>query len=129
MYEATNGLQVTIFDSPDSPYLNFEVMQKAELLWQKAESAVQHDPDLLWRVRQGHMPVWYTFLTNWAAFRKQCEDKQMDWPISDSIEDVANEWLSAVESPGPIGWNQMTHIGEGGQTPQDFIASLTNRKA
>ncbi len=129
MYEATKGLQVTIFDGPDSPYLNFEVMQKAELLWQKAEAAVQNDPDLLWRVRQGHMPVWYTYLTNWSAFRKQCEDKQMDWPISDSIDDVANEWLSSVESPGPVGWKQMTHIGEGGQTPQDFIASLTSHKA
>ncbi len=124
LHEAASGIFVGCYTAPDSPYLRFEVLGAAEQLWQQALEAVADDPDRRWRVRQGHLPVRYTFLANWDALREQCRHSGQAWPLPESCQAVADDWLAAVTEPGPSGWALMTHINEGGVTPQAFVAAL-----
>jgi len=56
-----------------SPFVNVEVMSKAEELFRKAEAAVAQEPEVLNRVRRAHMPVqcvWAMNRTEWAGEAK-----------------------------------------------------------
>jgi hypothetical protein len=52
------GYYMGCYSSPAAPFLRFEVLRKAEELWQKAEKAVGKDPELYRRVRIGHLPLY-----------------------------------------------------------------------
>ncbi|MGB9607962.1 MAG: hypothetical protein ACPL7E_05425, partial [bacterium] len=47
-----------------------------------------------------------------------------EWPWATSRKALAQEWLSVVTGQGPQGWSPMTHVNEGGLTPQKFVESL-----
>jgi hypothetical protein len=83
---------------------------------------VQSSPDLLWRVRQAHLPVRYVFLSRWPQLRRDCLRAGATWPLPASRKAVADDWLATATGPGPAGWTPMTHINEGGTTPQAFVA-------
>ena len=127
LHKAAKGFRMTCYASPDSPYLKFEVLHKAERLWQKAEEAAKNDPDQLWRVRQGHLAVRYAFLVNWAALRKECSRAKAQWPLPSSRKEVAAAWLSVATGKGPQGWSPMTHVSEGGPPPEKFVANLEEK--
>ena len=116
------------YTAPDSPFLRFEVLCKAEHLWQQAITAVAHDPDLRWRVRQGHLAVRYAFLANWNALQDQCRQAGATWPLPVSRQAVADEWLAMIREPGPPGWTPMTRVSEGGVTPEAFVAALARER-
>ncbi|MGC8782766.1 MAG: DUF4838 domain-containing protein [Armatimonadota bacterium] len=121
MHSAAKDFYMTCFTGTNAPFLNFEVLSEAEKLWQQAERAVQSNPDLLWRVKQGHLPVRYAFLTNWMRLRRECLLKGKQWPLPLSRKAVADEWLAVATGAGPKGWSPMTHVNEGGLTPQKFV--------
>lgn len=118
----TKGVTMGCYASPSSSYLDFDTLNRAERLWQRAEEAVKSDPDLLWRVRQGHLPTRYVFLSRWPQLRRDCMRAGATWPLSLSRKAVADDWLATAIGPGPTGWTPMTHINEGGVTPQEFVA-------
>jgi hypothetical protein len=124
VHEAANGVFMDCYAAPDSAYLHFATLNRAEELWQAAEAAVADEPELLWRVQQGHLAVRYAFLANWAALRQECESAGLTWPLPDSRQSVAEEWLAVATGPGPQRWKPMTHVNEGAVTPQAFIESL-----
>jgi hypothetical protein len=77
-------------------------------------------------VKQGRLAVRYAFLANWAALRRECQQAGAEWPLPPSRKAVADDWLATATGPGPQGWAPMTHVNEGGLTPQAFIAGLAN---
>lgn len=122
LHEKAAGYYMTCYSPPSAPFLDFPTLSRAERLWQEAEAAVKDDPDLLWRVRQGHLPVRYVFLQRWAQLRRDAQDANADWPLPTSRKAVADEWLAVATGSGPAGWSPMTRVNEGGLTPQAFIA-------
>lgn len=124
LHKAAAGFNLTCYTAPNAPYLKFETLAQAERLWRQAEEAVQGDPDLLWRVRQGHLAVRYAFLANWVALRGECAAAKAEWPLPLSRKAVADEWLAVAIGSGPQGWAPMTLINEGGVTPQSFVAGM-----
>jgi hypothetical protein len=119
--EKAAGFYLTCFSSPSAPFLNFETLSRAERLWQQAEEAVKSDPDLLWRVRQGHLPVRYAFLARWTPLRRDCLLAGAEWPLPTSRRAVADEWRAVATGSGPEGWSRMTHVNESGLTPEKFV--------
>lgn len=129
MHESAKDYYLGCFTPANAPFFNFETLSKAEKLWQQAESAVKDDPQILWRVRQAHMPVYYAFLNNWAKLRIECARAGAQWPLSLSRKEVAETWLKVVTGPGPEGWTPLTHVNEGGLTPQQFVQRFLTEEA
>lgn len=121
MHNAAKDYYMGCFTRSNAPFLNLETLSEAEKLWQRAAQAVKDNPDLLWRVKQGHLPVRYAFLNNWARLRRECLLKGAKWPLPLSRKAVADEWLQVAIGPGPKGWSRMTHVNEGGLTPEKFV--------
>ena len=120
--EKAKGVNMPCYSPPSAPFLDFETMRRSEALWQKAEAAVKGQQDLLWRVKQGHLPVRYVFLSRWPQFRRDCVRANAVWPLPASRKAVADAWFADATGPGPAGWTPMTHLSEGGLTPQAFVA-------
>lgn len=120
--KAARGYYLGIGSPPSAPFLDFATLSKAEHLWQQAEAAANADPDHLWRVRQGHLPVRYVFLSRWTPLRRDCLRAKAAWPLPVSRRAVADDWLAVATGPGPAGWSPITHLNEGGLTPQAFVA-------
>ncbi len=118
------GYYMGCYSPPNSPFLDFPTLSKAEKLWQAAEFAVKDHPDLLWRVRQAHLPVRYVFLQRWPQFRLAALRANAAWPVDASRKAVAAEWLAVATGSGPAGWTPMTTIREGGESPQAFVAAF-----
>ncbi|MCL5096390.1 MAG: DUF4838 domain-containing protein [Candidatus Omnitrophica bacterium] len=126
VYEASRGYYLSCYSPPTAPFLSFKVMARAERLWQQAETAARTDQDLLWRVRLGHLPVRYVFLTQWEKFRAECTKAGENWPLNPSRHAAADEWLTVATGAGPKGWSKLTHLNESGLTPETFIARFAN---
>jgi hypothetical protein len=124
MHQAAHGYYLTINSPPDAPFLNFHMLTQAEGLWRQAEKAAQNDPARLWRVRQAHLPVRYVWLVRWSALRREALRTGAVWPLPESRKAVADEWLATATGPGPPGWSPLTHLNEGGLTPQAFVAAF-----
>jgi len=122
MHNAAKDFYMGCFTSPDkAPYLRYEVLAKAESLWEKAERAVQNDPDLRWRVQLARLPVWYAWLVNWDKLRQECEQTGAKWAMPLSRKELAQKWLHLATGDGPKGWSRITHVNEGGLTPEKFV--------
>lgn len=122
MHRAAEGYKLTCFSPATAPFLRFDTLSRAEQLWQKAELAVKDDADRRWRVRQGRLPLWYTWLSRWSSLRRECRDAGAEWPLPASRKAVAAEWLAVATGPGPKGWSPMTHVNESGLKPETFAS-------
>ncbi len=122
MARVAQGETVTIFDPTAKDFLRFQTMAKAEVLWRFAEKMVEKDPTVLWRVRQGHLAVQWVWLSRWVSFRADAQRLAVAWPLPESRKNVADAWLATATGMGPVGWTPMSHINEGGLTPQAWAA-------
>lgn len=122
MHTAANGYYLGINAQPTAPFFTFETMSRAETLWQQAETAAAADPEKLWRVRQGHLPVRTICLVRWSSLRRVCLEEKARWPLPVSRKAVADQWLAVATGPGPAGWSPMTQVNEPGLSPQTFAA-------
>ncbi|MCC6729124.1 MAG: DUF4838 domain-containing protein [Chthonomonadales bacterium] len=118
------GYYMTCYSSPGAPFLRFATLSKAERLWEQAEEAAGPRADLRWRVRQGRLPVWYTWLVRWSPLRRECLKAGAEWPVPSSRKALASTWLEVATGPGPEGWAPMTRVNEGGLTPQALVAGF-----
>ncbi len=121
MTTSSKGFYMGCFVGTGAPYLKYKVLLNAEMLWEKAEQAVADDPALVWRVRQARLPVWYAWLVNWRSLRLYCVKSGGAWPVPLSRKALADRWLAEATGPGPREWAPMTHLNEGGLTPQLFV--------
>ena len=115
---------MTIWSDTGSACLSYPVMKKAEELWQSAEALVRDQPDLLWRVRVGHLPIRFVWLSRWQEFRRAALRAKDHWPMPVSRRQVSDQWFAVATGPGPQGWSPMTHLSESGLTPQAFVAQF-----
>lgn len=122
MSRAAKGFYMGCFTSPNAPYLRYAVLARAEALLAKAEAEAGQDADLVWRVRQARLAVWYAWLVRWSQLRRECLTVGGEWPVPASRRALADLWLAAATGPGPQGWSRMTHVNEGGLTPEQFVS-------
>lgn len=122
MSGAARGFYMGCFASPNAPYLSYDVLVRAENIMKKAEAAAAGNPDLIWRVRQARLPIWYAWLARWEHLRRECLINGGEWPVPLSRKALADQWLAVATGPGPEGWSRMTHVNEGGLTPEAFVA-------
>jgi hypothetical protein len=120
--DKARSVSMNCYAPPDSAYLDYATLSEAERLWQRAEAAVQSNPEQLQRVRVGHLPVRYVFLERWQQLRRDSLSAESRWPLPDSRKEVAAAWLAVANGSGPAGWTPMTHLNEGGVTPKAFVA-------
>jgi hypothetical protein len=122
LHEASQGHKLTCFSPTDVPFLTFKTLAQAEQLWRQAEAVVHGDPELLARVRLGHLPLGYVWLSGWTHLRRECRDQGAEWPLPDSRKQVADEWLTVANGLPGAPWTKVTLLNEAGLTPEKFIA-------
>lgn len=121
MQRASDGFYLACFLRPNAPQLKFKPLAEAERLWTKAEQAVANDPELLARVRLGHLPVRYAFLKNWEKLRRECQDQLATWPLPDSPKVVANQFRTVSAGlPGKT-WTRVEPLNESGLKVEAFL--------
>jgi hypothetical protein len=123
MAKAAKDTNMVIWVGPDAPFFTLDTMLKAESLWKDAERRVSSDRERLWRVWIGHLPVRYVFLSRWTKFYREAQERGLQWPMSPSRKAVAANWLELATNANkeaPQGWTRITHMNEGGTTPENW---------
>ncbi|HXJ56510.1 MAG TPA: DUF4838 domain-containing protein [Verrucomicrobiae bacterium] len=124
MHHASQGHNLTCFAPTDGPHLRFKPLAEAEQLWQEAERAVTGQEELLARVRLAHLPVRYAWLTRWTELRKESDALAAKWPLPDSRQQVADEWMQVAKGEPNKPWTTLTRLNEGGLTPERWIGRV-----
>ncbi len=125
MADAAREFKMGCFTKPaDAPYLRYPILRRAERLWERAARAVQHDPDLRWRVQVARLPVWYAWLVNWNQLQEQARAAKQAWQPPADKKSLAERWLQHATAPGPNGWHPITHVNEAGLTPEEFVKQV-----
>lgn len=120
MHEASKGHNLTCYSSTDAPFLRFKPLSEAEQLWQQAEAAAANSPEFFERLRLGHLPVRYVWLSRWDKLRKECSDAGSTWPLPDSRKQVADDWMAVAKGTPGKPWTKITVLNEGGLTPEKW---------
>ena len=121
MSDSARAHVATIYDGPDKPFFSFDVIRKADELWNDALQLTAKSAEFHWRVKQGQLGERFVWLSRWNAFRSEAIRRNIKWPLPESRQQVANEWLVTATGPGPAGWSPMTLVNEGSLRPQDWI--------
>ena len=122
MQKASLGCNLTCFAPTDVPFLHFGTLARAEALWQKAEQSVSGDPELLARVRQGHLAVQTVWMSRWEQLREECFKTGGPWPFLMTQGEYTLQWLFTTQGVPSKPWTKVTAVREGGQTPEDFAS-------
>ncbi len=121
LHDASRGSNLSCFSKTDMPFLQLTPLVEAERLWGQAEKAVAGDATLLPRVRLGHLPVRYAWLSLWTQLRKQAQDSGVAWPLPASRKAVADEWLALAKGVPGMDWTRVTLVNESGVTPEKWV--------
>jgi len=124
MQKASQDFNLTCFAPTDTPFLRFEPLAQAEIIWQEAEHAVADKDELLARVRQGHLAVQCVWLTRWDALRQECARAGARWPCTVTRGELARQWLATAQGLPDKPWTKVTLMREGGGTPQEFVSKI-----
>ncbi len=125
MATAAREFRLSCFTKPeDARHLRYAVLRQAETLWERAEQAVQGNPDLRWRVQIARLPVWYAWLVNWDRLQAQASEAKQSWQPPAEKRTLAEHWLQRATAPGPAGWQPITHVNESGLTPENFVKQM-----
>jgi hypothetical protein len=123
MHEASKGYYLACFLRKNPPHLRFQSLAAAERLWQQAEEAASHepDPDILIRVRMGHLPVQYACLGRWTSLRRECWEEAATWPWPESRKALADEFRKVCEGVPGKDWTPVKVLSEGGRQVEAFL--------
>jgi hypothetical protein len=125
MHNVSRDYNLTFNSPTDAPFLNYESLLKAEQFWRQAERGVANNPELLARVRLGHLPVLYVWLARWEELQKECRDAGRRWPMPKSRRQLAEKWLAMTLGVPGKPWTKVTAISEKGLTPERFVQRFT----
>lgn len=125
MHDASKGHNLTCYSSTDAPFLRFKPLTEAEKLWQQAEAAAAKSREFLERVRIGHLAVRYVWLSRWDKLRKECADAGATWPLPESRQQVADEWMAVAKGVAGKPWTKVTLLSEGGLTPEKWAVRFS----
>ena len=91
------GIEVSNIDigwqGKKSKFINLETLSRGLEYLKAAEKTVENDPELRFRVQCAQLPVMYGFMMCWNPMRQQAESAQAQWPLSDSIDEVYNDFM------------------------------------
>jgi len=124
MYRASRGFNLRCYTQPNAPHLQFNILNKAELLWRQAEKVVTENPELLARVRLGHLPVRFAFLRDWEHLRQNCREEYAKWPLPESRRAVAEEFATTCQGIPEKSWTHVNPLNEPGLRVEQFLKSL-----
>ena len=74
------------FEKNTAKYLSFDTLSRGWIHLKAAETAVQDDPELRFRVQVAQLPIMYTFITRWDKMREKAEESGADWPMPETIQ-------------------------------------------
>ena len=92
---------------PTTPYLSFEMLGKAETLFNQAEDAVKGNPDLLKRVQVARLPLRYVWTVRWRELQAKVRREKLPWPGPADYTANANTFMEQAQAAG------ITLISEG----------------
>jgi len=81
------------FEKNTAKFLSFDTLSRGWAHLKAAETAVQDDPELRFRVQVAQLPVMYTFMTRWDEMRQKAEESGADWPMSEAIQGAFEEFM------------------------------------
>lgn len=129
MHDASKGHNLTCYSSTDAPFLRFKPLAEAEQLWQQAEGVAANSSEFLERIRLGHLPVRYVWLSRWDKLRKECADTGAAWPLTDSRQQVVADWMAVARGAPGKSWTKVTLLNEGGLTPEKWVTRFEAQPA
>ena len=123
MHDASKGFNLRCYLGKDPPHLRFQPLAAAERLWQQAEAAARKeaDPEILLRVRMGHLPVRYACLERWKSLWQECTEQNASWPWPKPRKVTAEEFGSVCEGIPGKDWTRVGVLNEGGLRVEDFL--------
>jgi hypothetical protein len=127
MHDTSKGHNLNCYSGTDAPFLRFKPLAEAEKLWQQVETAAAKTPESLERIRLGHLPVRYVWLSRWEKLRKECADGGAIWPLAESRKQVADDWMAVARGVPGKPWTKITLLNEGGLTPEKWAARFEDK--
>jgi Domain of unknown function (DUF4838) len=123
MQLASKGFYLRCYLGEQPPHLRFQPLAASERLWQEAEAAAarEADPDVLLRVRMGHLPVRYACLKWWAPLRRESWEQNAVWPWLASRKAVAEQFQQVCQGAPGKDWTHVRVLNEGGLRVEDFL--------
>ena len=85
------------FEKNTAKYLSFDTLSKGWAHLKAAETAVQDNPELRFRVEVAQLPVMYTFMTRWDEMRKKAAESGADWPMPQTIQGAFEEFMKIAK--------------------------------
>jgi hypothetical protein len=82
------------FENHTAKFLSFDTLARGWQHLKAAETAVQDNPELRFRVQVAQLPVMYTFMMRWEEMRKIAAGTSADWPMPESIQDTYDQFLT-----------------------------------
>lgn len=98
---------LVIWVPPTVPYITFDLMCKAEKLFNEAEAAAKADPALLGRVQVARLPIRYVWAKRWYEFQAAARKAKMPWPGPADEVGNARTFMEICSA------NNITKISEG----------------
>ena len=92
-----SGDKLGCFSPHTAKFLSFETLNEGWERLKAAETAVQDDPDLRFRIQVAQLPVMYTFMMRWDEMRNRCEATGTHWPMPESIEATFKQFKEVAE--------------------------------
>lgn len=123
LHDASQGFNLRCYLGKDPPHLRFQPLAAAERLWQQAEAAAskEADPEILLRVRLGHLPVRYACLERWKSLRRECKEQKAAWPWPESRKAAAEEFRQVCLGVPGKDWTVVKILNEGGLQVEEFV--------
>ncbi|HOX57360.1 MAG TPA: DUF4838 domain-containing protein [Candidatus Paceibacterota bacterium] len=126
MHDASKGFNLRCYLGNDPPHLRFQPLAAAERLWQQAEAAASReaDPDILLRVRMGHLPVRFACLERWTSLRRECWEQNGTWPWPRSRKAAAEEFRRVCAGVPGKDWTVVKVLNEPGLQVDTFLQGV-----
>jgi hypothetical protein len=121
MHDASKGHNLVCYSPSNALHLRFKPLAETEELWQQAETAAAKSPELLERIRLDHLAVHYVWLSRWSELRKECDALGANWPLPESRQQVADEWMSVAKGVPGKAWTRITMLHEAGLIPEQWV--------
>ena len=119
----------------NAKFLSFGVLNEGMVHLKAAEQAVEHDPELRFRVQVAQLPVIYVFILRWDEMLERAVDSGTDWPMPPLIKDAFDHFVIIAQKKNITRLNE-SEAGYGvlekvvGDTVEhDYIQRIINASA
>ncbi|OHB67041.1 MAG: hypothetical protein A2Y76_00520 [Planctomycetes bacterium RBG_13_60_9] len=85
------------FENNTAKFLNLDTLTQGWHHLKAAETALQDDPTLRFRVQVAQLPVMYTFMTRWDNMRGAAKAANAEWPMPESIKETYEQFLTIAK--------------------------------